>query len=165
MEKNIKLWSTKTTHTCKRQIKYKVHLRTGHDGPEGEQRYSSILYLNSAIDWGFAVVMKSGKLNFLESSGPLQACNGTALPFTTFSLHWGGWSTPRLGRFTPEKETRHSLYRGLVGLKGRSGWVRKISHPYRDAIPGPSSPWRVAIPTALSKPTQKLHIVNRYGKI
>jgi hypothetical protein len=25
--------------------------------------------------------MKSGNLNFLESPGPLQACNGTALPF------------------------------------------------------------------------------------
>jgi hypothetical protein len=30
-----------------------------------------------------AVVMKSGSLNFLEPSGPLQACNGTALP-----LYW-----------------------------------------------------------------------------
>ena len=28
----------------------------------------------------FAVVMKSGNLNFLETSGPLQACNRTALP-------------------------------------------------------------------------------------
>jgi len=28
----------------------------------------------------FAVVTKSGKINFLERSGPLQACNGTALP-------------------------------------------------------------------------------------
>ena len=27
-----------------------------------------------------AVVVKSGQLNFLEPSGPLQACNGTALP-------------------------------------------------------------------------------------
>jgi hypothetical protein len=27
-----------------------------------------------------AVVKKSGNLNFLETSGPLQACNGTALP-------------------------------------------------------------------------------------
>jgi len=27
-----------------------------------------------------AIVMKSGNLNFLEPSGPLQACNGTALP-------------------------------------------------------------------------------------
>ena len=26
--------------------------------------------------------MKSGNLNFLEPSGPLQASNGTALPFT-----------------------------------------------------------------------------------
>jgi hypothetical protein len=29
-----------------------------------------------------AVVMKSGNLNFLEPSGPLHSCNGTALPFT-----------------------------------------------------------------------------------
>jgi len=29
-----------------------------------------------------AVVVKSGNLNFLEPSGPLQACKGTALPFT-----------------------------------------------------------------------------------
>jgi len=28
-----------------------------------------------------AVVMKSGNLNFLEPSGPFEACNGTALPF------------------------------------------------------------------------------------
>jgi hypothetical protein len=28
-----------------------------------------------------AVVMKSGTLNYLERSGPLQACNGTVLPF------------------------------------------------------------------------------------
>ena len=26
------------------------------------------------------IVMKSGNLNFLEPSGPLQTCNGTALP-------------------------------------------------------------------------------------
>jgi len=30
-----------------------------------------------------AVVMKSGNLNFLEPSGPLQICNGTALPLPT----------------------------------------------------------------------------------
>jgi hypothetical protein len=29
--------------------------------------------------------MKSGNLNFLEPSGSLQACNGTALPFTGYS--------------------------------------------------------------------------------
>jgi len=30
-----------------------------------------------------AVVTKSGSLNFLEPSGPVQACNGTDLPFCT----------------------------------------------------------------------------------
>jgi len=29
-----------------------VHPRTGHDGPEGEQRYSSTLSLTSALDGG-----------------------------------------------------------------------------------------------------------------
>jgi len=33
-----------------------------------------------------AVVMKSGNLNFLETSGPLQACNGAALPFMNMCL-------------------------------------------------------------------------------
>jgi len=33
-----------------------------------------------------AIVMKSGNLKFLESSGPLQACNGTALPFTVMRI-------------------------------------------------------------------------------
>ena len=32
-----------------------------------------------------AVVMKSGNLNFLEPSGPLQACNGTALTLILFT--------------------------------------------------------------------------------
>ena len=31
------------------------------------------------------VVMKSGNLNFLEPSGPLQACNGTALPLPLYT--------------------------------------------------------------------------------
>jgi hypothetical protein len=30
--------------------------------------------------------MKSGNLNFLEPSGPLQACNGTALPLLLYTL-------------------------------------------------------------------------------
>jgi len=44
-----------------------VHPRTGHEGPKGEQSYSSTLSLTSA-------------------------------------LVWGGWSTPRPGRFTPGKD-------------------------------------------------------------
>ena len=35
-----------------------------------------------------AVVMKSGNLNFLEPSGPAQACNGPALPFINVWWRW-----------------------------------------------------------------------------
>ena len=35
-----------------------------------------------------AVVTKSGNLNFLEPSGPLQVCNGTALPLHLRSKQW-----------------------------------------------------------------------------
>ena len=38
-----------------------------------------------------AVVTKSGNLNFLEPSGPLQACDGTALPFTLLFLQSKGF--------------------------------------------------------------------------
>ena len=37
-----------------------------------------------------AVVTKSGNLNFLETSEPVQACNGTALPFTVTEFARGG---------------------------------------------------------------------------
>ena len=47
--------------------KGKGHPRTGQEGPEGEQMYSSTLPSTSALDWG-------------------------------------GWSTPRPGRFTPGKD-------------------------------------------------------------
>ena len=39
----------------------------------------------------YAIVTKSGNLNFLEPSGPLLACNGTALPFRN-ELSLGGSS-------------------------------------------------------------------------
>jgi hypothetical protein len=32
--------------------------------------------------------MKSGNLNFLEPSGPLQACNGTALPLFYYYYYY-----------------------------------------------------------------------------
>jgi len=69
----------------------KIHPITGHDGPEGENRYSSFFFFN-------------------------------------LGARWGEWSTPRLGRFTPEK-TRYPLYRRLDGPQGRSGQVRKILPP------------------------------------
>ena len=41
-----------------------------------------------------AVVTKSGNLNFLEPSGDVQACNGTALPLPTSYMFRGEQSTP-----------------------------------------------------------------------
>ena len=36
----------------------------------------------------WAVVMQSGNLNFLEHSGPLRACNGTALSIVDYKSVW-----------------------------------------------------------------------------
>ena len=47
----------------------------------------------------------------------------------TSALDEGGWLTPRPGRFTPGKETRHTVYRRLGWPQGRSGRARKISFP------------------------------------
>ena len=33
------------------------------------------------------IVLKSGNLNLLEPSGPVQACNGIALPFTFYIFY------------------------------------------------------------------------------
>jgi hypothetical protein len=38
----------------------------------------------TTLPTSYTVVMQYGKLNFLESSGPLQACNGTALLYNCY---------------------------------------------------------------------------------
>ena len=47
----------------------------------------------------------------------------------TLALDGGGWSMPRPGHFTHEKETQYPLHRRLDGPQGRSGRVRTISRP------------------------------------
>ena len=48
-----------------------------------------------------AVVMKSGNFNFLEPSGPLQACNGTALPFLTLGAVYECYDTDNESKHIP----------------------------------------------------------------
>jgi hypothetical protein len=54
---------------------------------------------------------------------------------------WGGWLTPRSGRFTPGKETLYPLYRRLGGPQGRSKRVRKMFPP-PSGIRSPNHPAR-----------------------
>ena len=51
----------------------------------------------------------------------------------------------------PPGKTRYPLYWRLGGPQERSGQYEK-TRPYRDPIPGPSNPYRVAILTELSRP-------------
>ena len=60
-----------------------------------------------------AAVMKSGKLNFLEPSGPVQACNGTALPFTAGLDEQDSQFTFRWGNYFFNFSTRRSLDGGF----------------------------------------------------
>ena len=55
-----------------------------------------------------AVVIKSENLNFLELSGPLQACNGTALP----ALHTKFVAVSRLG----ERHFLHAIANWMQSL-------------------------------------------------
>ena len=55
-------------------------------------------------------------------------------------VRWSAWLAPRLGRFTPAKETRYQLYMRLGRPEDRSGRVRRML-PRRDSIPGPSWPY------------------------
>jgi hypothetical protein len=70
--------------------------------------------------------------------GPEEEKRRSSTLSLTSALDAGLWSTPRLGRFTPGKETRYPLCRRLGGSQGRSGRVRKISPP--TAIRSPDRP-------------------------
>jgi hypothetical protein len=46
-----------------------VHPRTGHEGPEGEERYSSTLSLTLALDGGGWSVLRPGRFTPGEETG------------------------------------------------------------------------------------------------
>ena len=62
-----------------------------------------------------AVVMKSGNLNFLEPSGPLQACNRTALPNVFYSCEQYFVSLCR--------QTSVSVFVKAINLKKKIDWI------------------------------------------
>ena len=68
--------------------------------------------------------MKSGNLNFLEPSGPLQACNGTALPFY---LADKDVSTEGMAEPERAKKLRSKRNVALAKCDQRAGWSGRTS--------------------------------------
>ena len=80
--------------------------------------------------------------------------NSRVYSFFNLAARWCGWLTRPASHFTPGKETRFLMYRGLTGPLGWSGRVRKILPPtgipslarsprserrYRLSYPGPAN--------------------------
>jgi hypothetical protein len=94
----------------------KVKVAPWHDsaGTERRQRYGSIPFATSALEWGWMVS---------SAPRPLYLGEGTGTYFTESCVGLG------------------------AGLEGYGN-----SRPHRDSTPVPSSPWRVAVLTTLSRP-------------
>ena len=73
---------------------------------------------------------------------------GIALLFLDHNTRRGEGSASRPGRSLPPGKTRHPLWVGPRAGLDKCG----KSRPHRNSIPGPSSPWPVAIPTTLPGP-------------
>ena len=74
----------------------------------------------------------------------------------TSAIDEGVWSKSPPGRLTPKRERRGTHCTGrCLGLIASLCGFRK-NHHYRDSIPGPSSPYRVALRTKLFLPTSNL---------
>ena len=59
--------------------------------------------------------MKSRNLNFLEPSGLLQACNGTALPLPLL-LEWGRAVARWVRHYVTNQQVAGSILDGVVGI-------------------------------------------------
>ena len=74
----------------------------GSTQPLTEMRTRNISWgLKAASVWGWQpyhlrvpTVLNSGSLNLLKPTGPVQACNGNALPLTILALPWRGQIKP-----------------------------------------------------------------------
>ena len=80
-----------------------------------------------------AVVTKSGNLNFLETSGPLRACNVTALPFTSQRTAFSNTRAKHLLLFwkilvvDSKNHTKHTVSINFILLKGHNKWYELVT--------------------------------------
>jgi len=70
--------------------KGKIHPRTGHEGPEGEQRYSSTLSLTSALDAGGWSTPRRGR--FTSGDDPAPTVSGPFHSLGRCPCKTGTWS-------------------------------------------------------------------------
>jgi len=76
-----------------------------------------------------AVVTKSGSLNFLEPYGPVQACNGTDLPFCV--LCWATCGCTELNSWTFLREDlAYRIWPNLVKMYGKCGQLLPCHRQY-----------------------------------
>jgi hypothetical protein len=98
---------------------------------------------NTERKTGTADILKGKKkINFtIAQAVNAQRQSGIiALGFSlTSNLDGSGWSIPRPGRVTTEKETWYSFHRRLGGPQGTYGRMRKIA-PHRDPFTGTPIP-------------------------
>ena len=75
-----------------------------------------------------AVVTKSGNLNFLEPSGPVQACNGTALPLRLDSVFQSkaSRSVSQKGSNCGTVYTKYTWHHAGLGGLGKGAMVVRI---------------------------------------
>jgi len=69
---------------------FRSHYGPGVNSASNRNEYQEYFLGVKAVPPSCAFVTKSGNLNFLEPSGPLLACNGTALPLPC----QGGFTAP-----------------------------------------------------------------------
>jgi hypothetical protein len=80
------------------------------------------------------------KVSLEQATKTQRGSKGIALPFFNLDARWGGWSTPRPGRFTPGKDpATHCVGVWGVGSRADLDGCGK-SRPHQDSIPGPSNP-------------------------
>ena len=102
---------------------------------------------------GDAHRFKKWLVSFLVGLRTYQQLFVEVQPYSLLNLgvKWGGWSTPRSGPFTPGKDPVPIIQEADLGHRaGLDGCGKYRAH--RDSVPGPSSPYRVAIRTELSRP-------------
>ena len=88
----------------------------------------------------YAVVTKSGNRNFLETSGPLQACNGTALPLPLPLSAYPFSPFPHCITLTCVSITATHRHLFSSGPKWRPGWRSGCSDSKRAGSFGVRAP-------------------------